>query len=455
MSAGSLRRSRVVPRRTILVGLTAWIVAVETLLIAVGFVATDYLYVRFAETPPVSLLWAWALAGYLASALTLKLYSARGIESLQFALERIARSIGRAIVIVAVVLFLLGASSDVSRVVFGGGFASALVLLLGHRVIAHGRYRATLDSAGPSTIVIVDDAEPMTIAGALLLRAGHHEALRPDVNDPETLDRFAGFVAPYDHVVVACSADRRMAWANVLRGANVTGRIVAPELVALKPTNFDLHGDVGLLTVSAPGFMLHERAYKRALDLALVVPACIFLLPLAIMIAVAIKLDDGGPVLFRQRRIGRANRFFTMYKFRSMKVELLDHVANRSTTRDDDRVTRVGRLIRSSSVDELPQLLNILLGQMSVVGPRPHALGSRAGDALFWEVNSAYWHRHAVKPGLTGLAQVRGYRGPTNAAVDLENRLGADLEYVKGWTLWRDLVIILRTMLVLRHDNAF
>ena len=118
-------------------------------------------------------------------------------------------------------------------------------------------------------------------------------------------------------------------------------------------------------------------------------------------------------------------------------------------------MTRVGRFIRATSIDELPQLFNVLRGEMSLVGPRPHALGSLAGNELFWEVDERYWHRHACKPGLTGLAQVRGFRGATRERIDLANRLYADLEYLNGWTIWRDISILITTFRVIIHRNAY
>jgi lipopolysaccharide/colanic/teichoic acid biosynthesis glycosyltransferase len=115
----------------------------------------------------------------------------------------------------------------------------------------------------------------------------------------------------------------------------------------------------------------------------------------------------------------------------------------------------VGRFIRATSIDELPQLINVLHGEMSLVGPRPHALGSLAGQELFWDIDSRYWHRHCLKPGITGLAQIRGLRGNTFCREDLARRLQADLEYMSNWSVWNDLAILLRTFFVIVHFNAF
>jgi polysaccharide biosynthesis protein PslA len=166
-------------------------------------------------------------------------------------------------------------------------------------------------------------------------------------------------------------------------------------------------------------------------------------------------IEDRGPVFFIQKRLGRGNRFFRMYKFRSMRVDRSDADGTVSASRSDDRITRVGRFMRCTSIDELPQLINVLLGDMSLVGPRPHAIGSHAGDKLFWEVDPRYWQRHALKPGITGLAQVRGWRGATDTEQDLAGRLDADLEYLRGWSLWRDVRILVATARVLVHDRAF
>lgn len=149
------------------------------------------------------------------------------------------------------------------------------------------------------------------------------------------------------------------------------------------------------------------------------------------------------------------NRQYRCYKLRTMRVASTDIAGGRSASRDDDRITGVGRILRKTSLDEVPQLWNVLVGNMSLVGPRPHALGSTAEGELFWNAVEGYWIRHAMKPGLTGLAQVRGLRGATLSKRDIEKRVEADLEYINTWSMWLDITIIFRTIAVIVHRNAY
>ena len=175
-----------------------------------------------------------------------------------------------------------------------------------------------------------------------------------------------------------------------------------------------------------------------------------------LLIALAIRLDTPGPVLFRQKRTGFNNHEFEMLKFRTMHHHMAEYSIRRQTTRNDPRVTRVGAFLRRTSLDELPQIFNVLRGEMSIVGPRPHAPGTRAGSRPFEQVVDRYAARHRVKPGLTGLAQVRGLRGETRTEDKLIRRVESDLEYIDTWSLWLDLVIMLRTLvIVLRMQNAY
>ena len=198
-----------------------------------------------------------------------------------------------------------------------------------------------------------------------------------------------------------------------------------------------------------------ERALKRAFDLTISVPLLALVGPFLLLLMLAIKLDSPGPAIFAQPRVGRNNRHYQCYKLRTMYYDMGDLHGNRSTARDDDRLTRIGKILRRTSLDEFPQLWNVIRGDMSLVGPRPHALGSTAEGALFWEVVPDYWTRHAMRPGMTGLAQVRGLRGATTTRSDIEKRVAADLEYINSWSIWYDLKILLQTIRVVFHSNAF
>lgn len=279
--------------------------------------------------------------------------------------------------------------------------------------------------------------------------------IRPDVHDPIMLHNFSHLVSSVDRVVVSCRPERREHWAIYLKGVGCWGELLIPELHGIAPVHHEPNLGLAGVLVSTNALDLRSRLLKRMLDLLFAVPAIVVLSPVFVAIGIAVKLDSAGPVLFRQRRMGRGNQLFHVVKFRSMRVEASDTEGTRSASRDDDRITRVGRLLRATSLDELPQLFNVLRGDMSVVGPRPHALGSLAGAQLFWHVDTRYWLRHAIKPGITGLAQVRGFRGATDHEDDLANRLHSDLEYVTAWSIGRDVAILFRTLLVVRHKNAY
>ena len=164
--------------------------------------------------------------------------------------------------------------------------------------------------------------------------------------------------------------------------------------------------------------------------------ALVLLAPLLALIAVAIKLDSRGPALFKQIRYGFNNEKIEVYKFRSMYVDQTDANAKRLVTRGDPRVTRVGRFIRKTSLDELPQLFNVAFkGNLALVGPRPHAMHASAEDRLYDEVVDGYFARHRVKPGITGWAQINGWRGETDTAEKIEQRVAHDLYYIENWSI--------------------
>ncbi len=170
--------------------------------------------------------------------------------------------------------------------------------------------------------------------------------------------------------------------------------------------------------------------------------------------ALAVKLDSPGPVFFRQKRHGFNNEEIWVLKFRSMRHDRADATASRQVSKDDDRVTRVGRVIRKLSLDELPQLINVLRGEMSLVGPRPHAIGMKSGGADAASLVNTYSHRHRMKPGLTGLAAINGSRGPVDDAESLRRRVMLDLSYIERQSVWLDLWIIAVTVPLMLGDKS-
>ena len=195
-----------------------------------------------------------------------------------------------------------------------------------------------------------------------------------------------------------------------------------------------------------------QRFCKRFMDVVLGSLGLIFFLPLMALAAIAIKLDSPGPIIFRQTRRGFNGKQFAILKFRTMRVQDNGPIVVQAK-RDDTRVTTIGRLLRSSSIDELPQLLNVLAGDMSLIGPRPHAL---AHDNYFEVMLSDYAFRHNVKPGITGWAQCNGARGATPTKEHIAERVRLDLWYINNWSIWLDLLILMRTALeIVRKRNAY
>ena len=198
-----------------------------------------------------------------------------------------------------------------------------------------------------------------------------------------------------------------------------------------------------------------RRAFnKRIQDLVIGSVALILLAPVMALTALAIRLDSPGPIFFRQRRHGFIHEEIVVWKFRSMRQEAADATASRQVTTDDDRVTRVGKIIRSTSLDELPQIFNVLKGEMSLVGPRPHAIGMKTGSVESARLVAEYAHRHRMKPGMTGWAAIKGSRGPLHSAQDVRRRVQLDIEYIERQSLWLDLWIMLVTVPVLLGDRA-
>jgi exopolysaccharide biosynthesis polyprenyl glycosylphosphotransferase len=215
-------------------------------------------------------------------------------------------------------------------------------------------------------------------------------------------------------------------------------------------------GNVPVLAVVDRPLKHWRAAIKWAEDKVLATVLSLVISPLMIIIAILIKLDSRGPILFRQNRFGFNNEVIQVLKFRTMHVDRGDPSGAERTVADDPRVTRVGRTLRALSLDELPQLINVLRGDMSLVGPRPHALRMKAGEYLYAEAVEEYLQRHRVKPGITGWAQINGLRGEVDTLEKGRARVARDIYYIEHWSIWLDLKILIKTVgVVLSREGAW
>jgi putative colanic acid biosynthesis UDP-glucose lipid carrier transferase len=227
-----------------------------------------------------------------------------------------------------------------------------------------------------------------------------------------------------------------------------------PDIFSMLLVNHSVREIAGLpvLTLSETPLTGTRLLLKAVEDFVLSALILIAVSPLLLVIAAAIKLDSPGPVFFKQSRNGWSGKTFNIWKFRSMHVHTPEAGEVKQATRNDPRVTRVGAFLRRTSLDELPQLLNVLGGSMSLVGPRPHAVQH---DAEYSKRIDSYFARHNIKPGITGLAQVRGFRGETTDIEQMQRRVEADIEYINNWSLLLDLSILIRTIGALTGRNAY
>ncbi|WP_278394017.1 sugar transferase [Sphingobium yanoikuyae] len=376
-------------------------------------------------------------------------------------LDRVRRGIFRALLALAqaallmlLIVYLGKIAEQLSRLTFLTGLLLGAATLALVRLAVARLAVSLLGDVPHLTAVIMDGVAIETGAHMELIQADAAN-LHPERHDADMAARLAAAVGMAERVIVACPLERMDDWSAALKSLSARGEIVVPELLRFAPARVDEFDGQPTIIVAGGPLQFRDRLIKRLFDILVATIATIALSPVLIGAALAVKLTSPGPILFRQPRIGKDGRPFSIYKFRSMRTEASDHKAATLTRRDDDRVTRVGAFLRKTSIDELPQLFNVLNGDMSVVGPRPHAAAAKAGDSLYWEVDARYWERHCIKPGMTGLAQVRGHRGATDHHQDLIDRLQSDLEYVSDWSIWRDLRIIVATLGVLVHHKAY
>lgn len=314
-------------------------------------------------------------------------------------------------------------------------------------------------------IAIVSRGEPEVGVEEALASYGMRLLARyeaPEALDPKAMDQWASYVSQR---VRSSGIEEIYLSAGLSDLSSIKGMLerlrrlplpvhlmLHPETAALLASRADHFGDYVAAEVHRPPLSGAEQFLKRGFDIALAGASLIALAPVLVLVALFIRLDTSGPVMFRQSRLGFNGRAFKIYKFRTMSV-MEDGRTITQATRNDSRVTRVGYWLRRSSIDELPQLLNVLRGEMSLIGPRPHAI---AHDDHYARIISNYAERQHVKPGLTGWAQVHGFRGETADDESMARRVEYDLWYISHWSFWLDLKIIVLTIVeMLRPRNAY
>jgi Undecaprenyl-phosphate glucose phosphotransferase len=406
------------------------------------------------------------------------LYRLPGLSAGHLKLGKLAASWSIVVLGLIVTGFFFKVSTDFSRVWLGLWFAVALAAMVAvrgglwlraRRWVAQGRLARNVAIVGGGelgTRLIAalrrPDEEVINIIGVFDDRGdrvGPRIAGAPKIGNIDDLITYSRYNR-VDQIIVA------LPWAAEDRIGELLRKLrmlpvdigLAPDLVGIRVNHagFCHFGGVPLLTVCKKPLADWHSVIKTIEDRVLATALLGFLLPLFGLVALAIKLDSPGPVFFRQKRYGFNNHPIAVYKFRTMYDHLRDEKAERLATRGDPRITRLGAFLRKTSIDELPQLINVLKGEMSIIGPRPHAMSAKAADRLYEDVVAEYAARHRVKPGITGWAQVKGWRGETDTIEKIQKRVEHDLYYIENWSFAFDIKILILTFFaLLKADNAY
>lgn len=379
----------------------------------------------------------------------------------------------------AVVGFLFKTSEDFSRVWFSAWYLVGLISLVGLRLVLslfvrkwarNGRIerRAVIVGGGKNAEALIRAIEQQAhndirICGIFDDRDDTRSptvvAGYPKLGTIDELIQF-GRIARIDMLIVSLpltAENRVLAMLKKLWVLPVDIRLSAhSNQLLFRPRSYSFLGTVPMLDIFDKPINNWDSVLKRAFDIGFSLIGILVFSPVMVVTAIAIKLDSKGPVFFMQKRHGFNNEVIDVYKFRSMFTDQQDPSARNAVTRRDPRVTRVGRFIRKTSIDELPQFFNALAGSLSLVGPRPHAVAAQTHNKLYHEVVDGYFARHRVKPGVTGWAQINGLRGEIDSDEKIKSRTEFDLYYIENWSLWFDLKILLLTPArLLNTENAY
>ncbi|WP_108397720.1 undecaprenyl-phosphate glucose phosphotransferase [Devosia submarina] len=372
------------------------------------------------------------------------------------------------VTLIAVGIFFFKAADLFSRLWLASWFIGGALLLVAYRLALRAmvmrwteqgrlRRRTAIVGGGKDAEVLIEQIRASSNNDIAMLglfddrfddRSPEQVAGLPKLGKVADLTEFARRT-PVDLVIVSMplSAETRvLQMLSQLWVLPVDIRLSA-HMSKLKFTHkaYSYVGDLAVFDMADRPISDWNLVFKWLFDKSVALVALVLLSPIMIATAIAIKLESKGPVFFMQDRHGFNNELIRIYKFRSMRTDMLDYNASKMVTRDDPRVTRVGKFIRKTSIDELPQLFNVLKGELSIVGPRPHALQAKAENKLYYEAVEGYFARHRVKPGMTGWAQINGWRGETDTIDKIMQRVNHDLYYIDHWSVLFDLYIVVMT----------
>ncbi len=407
-----------------------------------------------------------------------RLYTLEALRNVKFQVKRTLFAWTSVVVLLVVAAFLLKTSEDFSRAWLVIWYVGSTVLLIASRfVIAHrlkrwadeGRYFRAVAVVGAGALgqrfvetIQADRSLGLQVVGLFDDRRSRVPPLVagvPVIGSTSDLINHVRY-GDIDLVVIAMplsAEDRVLQFARQLRALPVDVRLLSDAVgfnLANRPVSY--WAGIPAINIADKPMTGWNFLFKRASDLLLSAIALVVFAPFFAVIALLIKLDSPGPVFFRQKRHGFNHNLFDIYKFRTMRADAADPGAENLVTKDDARVTRLGRFLRRSSIDELPQLWNVLKGEMSLVGPRPHALSAKADDQLYDVAVAEYAERHRVKPGITGWAQVNGWRGETDTVEKIQKRVEHDLYYIEHWSLMLDAWILMLTAVkIVGGKNAY
>ncbi|GAA0598874.1 hypothetical protein GCM10009416_41310 [Craurococcus roseus] len=426
------------------------------LLVALAFVARSFFPETAAALSATTTGGVAVMAAAVAAAVRCALHTARMPEPAGAAALRAAGATAAALATMGLACWLVlsqdGEPPGDFLLWLGSWFLASAAAAVALRHAAHRFGHAV---AGSRRVVVVgapDETEQLVRAIAEAPRACWRFEGCMDDRETGGLDRLRAMVVDGGADIVALAVMGRDATARIAaickrlsdQRASVCLAFDTASLVCVPRSSASIGRFALLDLITDPQGGLSGTA-KRAMDLVVSAAALLALLPALVLAALAIRLESPGPVLFQQWRFGLGSRPILIYKFRTMRAESCDATGERRTTARDMRVTRVGRVLRRTSIDELPQLINVLRGDMSLVGPRPHPLHMRVDDAYYFEAVETYRARHLVKPGITGWAQVNGSRGEVDTIEKARRRVALDLWYLNNWSLMLDLHIMLRT----------